>query len=165
MAPIRFQQASVRDILSSIAKGAGINITYDSTYQDRVYTVEMSEVTLGQALNQIVTSNQLFYKVVTPRSIIVIPDNVQKRAQYEEQVIRTFFISHADATELLAMLSEAAARGGGPRQGSNGRNHGGCVSIPGRFGALHGCGRRPGYRVQSNRRSASSASLRAATHL
>ena len=38
VAPLRFTQASLRDILSSIAKGAGINITYDSTYQDRVYS-------------------------------------------------------------------------------------------------------------------------------
>ncbi len=36
---------------------------------------------------------------------MVIPDNAQKRALYEEQVIRTFFISHADATE-LAQIAE-----------------------------------------------------------
>ena len=28
---------------------------------------------------------------------MVIPDNAQKRAQYEEQVVRTFYISHVDA--------------------------------------------------------------------
>src|SRR6185369_7560470 len=47
------------------------------------------------------------------RSIIVIPDNVQKRAQYEEQVIRTFFISHADATELAQTLNTVIRVGGG----------------------------------------------------
>ena len=113
MAPIRFQQASVRDILSSIAKGAGINITYDSTYQDRVYTVEMSEVTLGQALNQIVTSNQLFYKVLDPKTILVIPDNAQKRAQYEEQLVQNFYISHVDPLEVGQMLNQVIRPVGG----------------------------------------------------
>ncbi|HZM92064.1 MAG TPA: hypothetical protein VFB92_01535, partial [Vicinamibacterales bacterium] len=96
VAPLRFTQASLRDILSSIAKGAGINITYDSTYQDRVYSVEASDITLEQALNQIVTANQLFYKVLDPKTIIIIPDNAQKRAQYEEQLVQNFFISHGD---------------------------------------------------------------------
>ena len=36
---------------------------------------------------------------------MVIPDNAQKRANYEEQVIRTFFVSHADATELAQMIN------------------------------------------------------------
>jgi general secretion pathway protein D len=35
----------------------------------------------------------------------VIPDTAQKRANYEEQVIRTFFVSHADATELTQMIN------------------------------------------------------------
>ena len=36
---------------------------------------------------------------------MVIPDTAQKRANYEEQVIRTFYVSHADATELSQMIN------------------------------------------------------------
>jgi len=113
MQPIRFQQSSVRDILSSIAKGAQINITYDSTYQDRVYTVEMSDVTLGQALNSIVQANQLFYKVMDPKTILIIPDNAQKRAQYEEQLVQNFYISHVDPLEVGQMLNQVIRPVGG----------------------------------------------------
>jgi len=113
LTPIRFQQASVRDILSSIAKGAQINITYDSTYQDRVYTVEMSDVTLGQALNSIVQANQLFYKVMDPKTITIIPDNAQKRAQYEEQLVQNFYISHVDPLEVGQMLNQVIRPVGG----------------------------------------------------
>ena len=95
---IRFTNASLRDILGSIGMSAGINVTFDNTFQDRQYSVQMDNSTLEEALSQITASNQLFYKVQSPRIIIVVPDNVQKRAQYEEQVIRTFFISHADAS-------------------------------------------------------------------
>jgi general secretion pathway protein D len=113
MQPIRFQQSSVRDILSSIAKGAQINITYDSTYQDRVYTVDMSDVTLGQALNSIVQANQLFYKVMDPKTILIIPDNAQKRAQYEEQLVQNFYISHVDPLEVGQMLNQVIRPVGG----------------------------------------------------
>ncbi len=73
----------------------------------------MDNSTLEEALAQITAANQLFYKVVTPRSIIVVPDNVQKRGQFEEQVIRTFFISHADATELAQLVNTVIRVGGG----------------------------------------------------
>jgi general secretion pathway protein D len=110
---IRFTNASLRDILGSIGMSAGINVTFDNTFQDRQYSVQMDNSTLEEALSQITASNQLFYKVQSPRIIIVVPDNVQKRAQYEEQAIRTFFISHADATELAQTLNTVIRVGGG----------------------------------------------------
>ena len=55
--------------------------------------------------NQIMTMNQLSYKVLSERSIFVFPDNAPKHAQYDEQVIHTFYLSHADATELSQLLS------------------------------------------------------------
>jgi general secretion pathway protein D len=110
---IRFTNASLRDILGSIGMSAGINVTFDNTFQDRQYSVQMDNSTLEEALTQITAANQLFYKVQSPRIIIVVPDNVQKRAQYEEQVIRTFFISHADATELAQTLNTVIRVGGG----------------------------------------------------
>ena len=103
--PIQFQQASLRDILNAIGEATGINVTYDSTYQDRVYSVKVAEVTLEQALNQIVSANQLFFKVMNPKTIMVIPDNQQKRAQYEEQVVVNFPISYADSQELAQTIN------------------------------------------------------------
>ena len=50
-------------------------------------------------------SNQIFYKVLNERTIIIATDNTQKRQQYEEQVIKTFFVSHADATELAQLVN------------------------------------------------------------
>jgi type II secretory pathway component GspD/PulD (secretin) len=103
---IRFNNASIRDILNFVGNATGINVTYDRDFQDRSYTVQLDGVTLEQALTQILTANQFFYKVINDRTIMVIPDTQQKRAQYEEQVIRTFFISHADATELAQIVNQ-----------------------------------------------------------
>jgi general secretion pathway protein D len=102
---LRFNNTSIRDILNFIAAATGINITYDRDYQDRAYTVQLTGVNLEQALTQILSANQLFYKVINQNTIMVIPDTAQKRANYEEQVIRTFYVSHADATELSQMIN------------------------------------------------------------
>src|SRR5262249_14354942 len=73
--------------------------------QDRATTVQLDGVTLEQALNQLMTMNQLSYKVISDRSIFVFPDTNIKHAQYDDQVIRTFYLSHADATEVSQILS------------------------------------------------------------
>jgi type II secretory pathway component GspD/PulD (secretin) len=103
--PIRFNQSSLRDILTTIGQFTGINVTFEGTYTDRTYSVQLESVTLGEALQQILSANQLFYKVINQRTIMVIPDNPQKRAQYEDQVVQTFFISHVDALELAQFLN------------------------------------------------------------
>jgi general secretion pathway protein D len=103
---IRFTNASVRDILNFIGSVSGINITFSSDYRDPAgYTVQIDGVTLEEALQQILSANQLFYKVLNERTILIIPDNAQNRAKYEEQVVRIFYLSHADATEVAQLLN------------------------------------------------------------
>jgi general secretion pathway protein D len=102
---VNFVNTSLRDILTFIGNYTGINVTFDRDLQDRSVTVRMEGVSLEQALQQIMLSNGLFYRVLNERTIIVAADQTQKRQQYEEQVIRTFFISHADAAELNQLLT------------------------------------------------------------
>ena len=99
-----FVNTSIRDILTFVGNYSGINVTFDRDFQDRSITLKLEGLSLEQALQQIMIANQLFYRVLNDRTIIVAVDNTQKRTQYEEQVIRTFFISHADATELSTLL-------------------------------------------------------------
>jgi general secretion pathway protein D len=104
LGPVRFKDASVRDILVFIGQSTGINVLFDRDYQDRTTTIDVEGVTLEQALQQVMLTNQLFYKVLNDRTIIVVQDSSQKRQQYEDQVVKTFFLSHVDATELSALL-------------------------------------------------------------
>ncbi|MEO7135029.1 MAG: hypothetical protein ABI024_12500 [Vicinamibacterales bacterium] len=101
---VNFVNTSIRDILTFIGNYSGINVTFDRDFQDRTITLKLEGVSLEQALQQIMIANQLFYRVLNDRTVIVAADNTQKRTQYEEQVIRTFFVSHADATELSQLL-------------------------------------------------------------
>ena len=101
---VQFTDASLRDILDFIGDFTGINVTFDAQFQDQPFTVELDGVTIVEALDQILTANQSFYKVLNDRTLIVIPDTPQKRAQYEEQVIRTFYVSHVDVDELSQLV-------------------------------------------------------------
>ena len=102
---IRFNNASLRDILNFIANATGINMMYDRDFADRPTTVQLDGVTLDQGLNQLLSTNQYAYKVVNSRTILVFQDTAAKHAQYDEQVVRTFYLSHSDATEVSQVLS------------------------------------------------------------
>src|SRR5258708_22802893 len=95
----------VRDLLKFIGSAAGINISFTSDYRDPPqYSIELSGITLEQALQQVLSTNGLFYKVVNERTILVIPDTAQNRSKYEEMVVRTFYLSHADAQDVVQLL-------------------------------------------------------------
>ncbi len=102
---LKFQNASLRDILNFIATQSGINITFDQGYRDRGYSIVLEDVTVEQALQQIMLANQLFYKVLNPKTILVIEDNAQNHAKYDELVVRVFYISHADIAELTQIIN------------------------------------------------------------
>ena len=105
--PLRlsFRNANIRDIIDALGSTSGINITYDPQVPQTAASVQLDGVTLEQALQQIMSVNQLSYKVTSERGILVFPDNAQKHAQYDEQVVQTFYVSHADVTELTQLLS------------------------------------------------------------
>ena len=105
---INFTNQFLREIFAAIGTMASINVTFDSAFTDRQYTVRMENVTLEEALSQILLANQMFYKVVNQRTIIIVPDNPGKRAQYEEQVVRTFNLAYADASDMSTIINTVA---------------------------------------------------------
>lgn len=97
---------SVRDLLKFIGSASGINITFTSDYRDPPQiSLDLSGVTLEQALQQVLSVNGFFYKVLNERTILVIPDTAQNRSKYEEMVVRTFYLSHADAQDVVQLLN------------------------------------------------------------
>lgn len=103
--PARFNQANLRDVINTLAEAAGIQAQYERDYQDRTVSLTLDRITLGEALQQVLTNSGNFYKVVNQRTILVIPDNPQKRQQYDEQVVQTFYLSHSDSAEVSASLN------------------------------------------------------------
>jgi type II secretory pathway component GspD/PulD (secretin) len=100
---------AIQDILKFIGDVTGINVIIEQGAQSvvtRPTTIDVSGVTLEQGLNLVMTANQLWYKVLNDRTILVIQDTAQKRQQYEEQIIRTFYVSHADPQEIYNMINQ-----------------------------------------------------------
>ena len=106
--PVRLttpNNASLRDLLNFLGNAYGINITYDRDFADRATSVNLDGVTFETALNTLMTMNQYSYKVLNDRSIFVFQDTPAKHLVYDDQVIQTFYVSHADVAELTQLIS------------------------------------------------------------
>ena len=88
-------------VFESIGKLAGLNVVFDPDFQSRRVTVELANASVEQALDIVGLMTKTFWKPVTPNTIFVIPDTDAKRKAYDEQIIKTFYLSNTiQAAEL-----------------------------------------------------------------
>jgi len=109
-ASLTFRDASSRDVYTAIARLANISIIFDSAFRDTPVTVDLRTATLDDALSAVAGATRTFYRVQSPKTLTVIPDTPAKRREYEEEVVRTFYLSNADLKEtsdLLRMVLDA----------------------------------------------------------
>lgn len=99
-----FREANARDVFASIGKFAGISVVFDPTYRDQPVSVDLRKAPLDQALNSVTMATRTFWKVTTPGTVTIIPDTQAKRREYEEEVVRTFYLSNADLKETIDVL-------------------------------------------------------------
>jgi general secretion pathway protein D len=97
-------------IFDTIGKLAGINVIYDPDLQARRIPFEVNNATLEQSLDIAALESKAFWKPITENIIMVIPDQTQKRRDYDEQVVRTFYLTNVaiaqDITEITTSLRQ-----------------------------------------------------------
>lgn len=101
---LRFHDASLRQVFDILARTANLNILFEKDVSDRPVTIFTQDISFDEALNLILATNQLFARHVAPDTLLIIPDTKQKREQYQDLQIRTFYLSHAKAEDVAKLL-------------------------------------------------------------
>ncbi|MFN7971624.1 MAG: cohesin domain-containing protein [Acidobacteriota bacterium] len=101
---LKFTDTDVKEVYNSLGKLAGINILFDEQVREKKMSIDLTDVTFQQALDTLLLINQHYYKIIDEHSIIIIPDNQTKRRQYDELVIKTFYLSSADMNEVQQLI-------------------------------------------------------------
>ena len=99
-----FRDASARDVYSAIGKFTNLSVAFDPTFRDQPVSIDMRGQSLEQALTSLSATTRNFWRVTGPRSLTVVPDTAAKRREYEEEIVRTFYLSNADLKETIDML-------------------------------------------------------------
>ncbi len=110
-APINLKMTNdVKMIYDTVAKLAGLTVVFDPDLAARRVSIELTNVTIEQALDIVSLQAKAFWKPVTNEIIFVAPDQAQKRRDYEEEVVRTIYLQNTilpqDLTEIVNALRQ-----------------------------------------------------------
>jgi general secretion pathway protein D len=102
---VQFKDRPIGQIFDVIGKASQINFIYDEkTDLNKPMTIEIGSVTLERALDVLMLQTKNFYKIIDEHTLLIAPDNRQKRQELEDQVIRTFYLSSADTKQVVSVI-------------------------------------------------------------
>jgi general secretion pathway protein D len=102
---LRFKDENVKKIYDALSKASGINFVYDERLPlDKKISVDLADVTFEQAMDQLMTMNKHFYKILDENSLYIAEDNPQKHKELDDLVIQTFYLSNADVKDVQVLL-------------------------------------------------------------
>jgi general secretion pathway protein D len=101
---LNFRQTDIRAAFEFIAKSFGLNVVFDEGVKAVPVTLFVKDVTFEQGLHLMLAATRTFYKEIGANSILIIPDSKDKRAQYDELHVRTFYLNNARAKDLAEVL-------------------------------------------------------------
>jgi general secretion pathway protein D len=112
-APINLKASDdAKVIFNTIGKLAGVDVIFDSDFVARRINVEFNNVSLEQALEIACIQSKAWWKPVTENVIFIIQDTAQKHRDYDEKVVKTFYLSNVtqpqDLTDIANGLRQVA---------------------------------------------------------
>lgn len=88
-----------RVLYESLGKLAGINVIFDPEGIDNTpgknFNLDLNNVTLGEALDYIALETHTFWKPISHNAIFVTKESDTKRREYQDEVVKVFYIQNA----------------------------------------------------------------------
>ncbi|MEO6667628.1 MAG: secretin N-terminal domain-containing protein [Nitrospiria bacterium] len=101
---LRFQNAKLKEVFDLLAKTSGVNFLFDRDIRDENITIFVKNTSFRDALNLVLTTNNLFMKRVAVDTLLILPKTKQKIDQYQDLLIRTFYLSNTRAKDMVNLL-------------------------------------------------------------
>ena len=95
-------------VYQSICKAAGLNVIFDPEYTAKRIPVDLTSVSLSDALRIVGTLSGTFWKPITTNTIFVAANTRQKRGDLDDMAVQTFYLNNVsqpnDANEIMVTL-------------------------------------------------------------
>lgn len=102
--------ADSRKVFETLGKLAEVNVAFTPDFQPRPVSVDLTNVNLEEALRVLAYQTRTFWKAVTLNTILIIPDTPNNRRDYDEEVVKTVYLSNplapADRTAVTTALKQ-----------------------------------------------------------
>ncbi len=97
-----------RNIYQAIGKLAGLNVLFDPQYSSKRIPIDLTNVSLADALRIVGIQAGTFYKPVTPNTIFIAQNTRTNRTDLDDLAVQTFYLTNAsqqnDANEILTAI-------------------------------------------------------------
>ncbi len=95
-------------IFETIAELAGLNVIFDSDWNSTQLSIDLNNVSIYEALDVLALQTRTFWEPINQSTIVVSPDNVQKRQNYENTIVKTIYLTNSvnptDLTEAVTAI-------------------------------------------------------------
>jgi general secretion pathway protein D len=110
---VNYNNVDLKSVVKSLAGELNLNVIFDgqSFRQPRTIDISLRDVTTAQALDWIFLQEGLFFQKLSRRTILVADQT--RRPQYQQLVIRTFYLSNVDPNDVRNLIVAAIP----PQQG------------------------------------------------
>ncbi|MDH4083705.1 MAG: hypothetical protein OEW13_11175 [Nitrospira sp.] len=101
---LKFKNAGIKEVLEGVAKAGGLTLVFDKDVRNDPISISIQDTPFEEALLLILNSNSLFSRQISPTVTVISPDTKQKQEQYQDLMIRTFYLSTAKAKDMVLLL-------------------------------------------------------------
>lgn len=102
---LEFRETDLKVIIEALAKSTNVNFTLDNEVPSNLrVSIFVRNVSLEDALEMLVQSNGLRKKVLSTDSVLIYPDKSTKIRQYQDLIIRSFYLEYADPETVAGLL-------------------------------------------------------------
>lgn len=107
---LRMTNQPARVLFETVCKLAGINVIFDPDFRQdpaasRNHSIELVNATLEQALDYLAVLTRAFWKPLSSNTIFVTSDNQTKRRDYEDYVVKVFYLQNVTQPQELQEMA------------------------------------------------------------
>jgi general secretion pathway protein D len=102
---LQFRDAQTKMVFEVLARQTGINFIFDKDVKsDSKTTIFVNQVPVEAAIDLILAQNQLARQVLSENMVLVYPNTQAKQKDYQDEVVRTFYLANAAPKDAESML-------------------------------------------------------------
>jgi general secretion pathway protein D len=102
---VQFRDANLKMVFDALSRSTGINFIFDREVKaDIKTTIYARNVAVEDAIDLILLPNQLEKKVMSDNTVLVYPNTPAKLREYQDLVVKSFYLENAEAKNVLALL-------------------------------------------------------------
>lgn len=102
---LEFKDSSIKTIFELISRTSNINFIFDKEVKsDTKVTIFVKNTKIEDAMKIVLVTNQLAQKVLSENSILIYPNTQQKNKEYQELMVRTFYLSNTDIKQMVSVI-------------------------------------------------------------